>query len=105
MVNDKIRNVISKYEDKAFGWKLTGAGGGGYLVLVTEGEVVDTIKIENQKEFIISRKMSIQLKNIFWDYDFSEKGIEGSSLQAKRQGLFSYARKIVHTIARIAEMV
>jgi hypothetical protein len=45
MLNDKIKKVIRMYEDMAFGWKLTGAGGGGYLVLVTEGEVADTIKI------------------------------------------------------------
>jgi cytidyltransferase-like protein len=46
MLNDKIGEVIRKYEDKAFGWKLTGAGGGGYLVLVTDKGIDDTIKIK-----------------------------------------------------------
>jgi cytidyltransferase-like protein len=46
MLNDKIEEVIKKYEDKAFGWKLTGAGGGGYLVLVTDKGIKETIKIK-----------------------------------------------------------
>ena len=31
MVNEKIWGVISKYKNKAYGWKLSGAGGGGYF--------------------------------------------------------------------------
>lgn len=36
MVNDRIDAVIDTYRDKALAWKLSGAGGGGYLVLLTE---------------------------------------------------------------------
>jgi cytidyltransferase-like protein len=45
MVNPDVRATIRKYSDKALGWKLSGAGGGGYLVLVTEMELPGTIKI------------------------------------------------------------
>jgi hypothetical protein len=46
MLNDKIKEAIKKFKDKAFGWKLTGAGGGGYLVLVTDMDIKETIKIK-----------------------------------------------------------
>ena len=31
MMNDKVSSVIDKYRDTALAWKLSGAGGGGYL--------------------------------------------------------------------------
>ncbi|HKK61300.1 MAG TPA: adenylyltransferase/cytidyltransferase family protein [Bacteroidales bacterium] len=36
MVNEKINGVIDSYKDKALAWKLAGAGGGGYLILLSE---------------------------------------------------------------------
>jgi len=45
MVNDEVKKMIGEYGDKALGWKLSGAGGGGYLVLVSEKEVSGSIKI------------------------------------------------------------
>lgn len=45
MVNDEILNTIKKYGEKAMGWKLSGAGGGGYLVLFAENQVPGTIRI------------------------------------------------------------
>jgi cytidyltransferase-like protein len=36
MVNDMVDNLIQEYADQALGWKISGAGGGGYLILVSE---------------------------------------------------------------------
>jgi cytidyltransferase-like protein len=46
MVNDKINEVIDMYRDKARAWKLAGAGGGGYLILISETPVPNSIKIK-----------------------------------------------------------
>ena len=36
MVNNEILQILEKYKKEALGWKLLGAGGGGYIVLVAE---------------------------------------------------------------------
>jgi galactokinase/mevalonate kinase-like predicted kinase len=46
MMNEKISRVIDKYRDTASAWKLSGAGGGGYLILVSEKEIPETIRIK-----------------------------------------------------------
>ena len=46
MVNDEINHVIEQYKDKALGWKLTGAGGGGYLVLIAKEEIPNAMKVK-----------------------------------------------------------
>ncbi|MDR2948302.1 MAG: adenylyltransferase/cytidyltransferase family protein [Prevotella sp.] len=45
MVADDIFEVLDKYKDKALGWKLSGAGGGGYLTLVSETPIDNAIQI------------------------------------------------------------
>ena len=45
MVNKDITEIIEMYKNDALGWKLSGAGGGGYLVLVSEKPVKNAIQI------------------------------------------------------------
>jgi galactokinase/mevalonate kinase-like predicted kinase len=45
MMNDKIAAVIDTYRDTALSWKLSGAGGGGYLILVSEKEIPNAIRV------------------------------------------------------------
>lgn len=45
MVNPAITEIIDDYKSKALGWKLSGAGGGGYLVLVSEKPIENAIQI------------------------------------------------------------
>ena len=46
MLDGSVLEAIEAYRSRAFGWKLAGAGGGGYLVLVSEEEISGTIKIK-----------------------------------------------------------
>jgi cytidyltransferase-like protein len=46
MMNNKIAEIISDFRDLALCWKLSGAGGGGYLILISENEIPNAIKIK-----------------------------------------------------------
>lgn len=46
MVDDTIMNIIEKYKDQALGWKLSGAGGGGYLILVSDKNIDGAMQIK-----------------------------------------------------------
>jgi hypothetical protein len=46
MLNPEIQKVIDQYCDKALAWKLAGAGGGGYLILLSENKILNSFKIK-----------------------------------------------------------
>lgn len=46
MLNSRIQDVIKSYSNKAVAWKLSGAGGGGYLILISENEIPNAIKVK-----------------------------------------------------------
>ena len=45
MMNKNVSNLIQKYQHQALGWKLSGAGGGGYLILVSQRPIKNALKI------------------------------------------------------------
>jgi cytidyltransferase-like protein len=45
MTNDAVKAMISRYAKKSLGWKLSGAGGGGYLVLVSQQPIPGAIRL------------------------------------------------------------
>ncbi len=53
MVNDKINKEIDKFKDKALAWKLAGAGGGGYLILVSEKPIEGTMQIKVRRKEVL----------------------------------------------------
>ena len=46
MLSNGVEEWIERYKEKAQAWKLSGAGGGGYLALVCEVPPVETIRIK-----------------------------------------------------------
>ncbi len=46
MSNPDVQRVIREYARRAHGWKLSGAGGGGYLVLVSDRELPGLIRLK-----------------------------------------------------------
>lgn len=46
MINEEIEAVISKYKDSVLAWKLSGAGAGGYLVLISDKPVKNAMKVK-----------------------------------------------------------
>jgi cytidyltransferase-like protein len=45
MVNEDILNQIEMYKGDALGWKVSGAGGGGYLIFLSEKPIKNAIQI------------------------------------------------------------
>ena len=45
MMNEAVAEMIEQYQDRALGWKLSGAGGGGYLILVADQPIENAIRI------------------------------------------------------------
>lgn len=46
MLTADIQKVIDSYASQALAWKLAGAGGGGYLILLSEQPVKDSMRIK-----------------------------------------------------------
>ncbi|NLF77630.1 MAG: adenylyltransferase/cytidyltransferase family protein [Chloroflexi bacterium] len=45
MVTEQVSELIDRHRDQALGWKLSGAGGGGYLVLVADRPIPNAVRI------------------------------------------------------------
>ncbi len=50
MLNKEIEKVIDSYKSEALAWKLAGAGGGGYLILLAETPVRGAMKIKIRRK-------------------------------------------------------
>jgi cytidyltransferase-like protein len=45
MMNDAVAQQVKQYQEQALGWKLSGAGGGGYLIFIADHPIKDAIRI------------------------------------------------------------
>jgi cytidyltransferase-like protein len=45
MINETMLELIDKFKHEALGWKVSGAGGGGYLILVADHPIENAIRI------------------------------------------------------------
>ena len=52
MANASIQKTIRQYQKNVLGWKLSGAGGGGYLVLVSRLPVPDALRLKIRRKGI-----------------------------------------------------
>ena len=50
MMNGAVAQLIEKYKDVALGWMLSGAGGGGYLILVADKPIENAVRIVARRE-------------------------------------------------------
>jgi len=50
MLNDKLSEVIDTYRNGTLGRKLSGAGGGGYLILISEKKIDKGISIKIRRK-------------------------------------------------------
>jgi cytidyltransferase-like protein len=46
MMNEEIEKIIDLYKGTAKAWKLSGAGGGGYLIMISEKEIPNAFRIK-----------------------------------------------------------
>ena len=51
MVDPSIRSIIERYRSDAYGWKLSGAGGGGYLIFVAEKKIQNSIQVKIRRQY------------------------------------------------------
>lgn len=45
MITNEMRAAIEEYKDKAYGWKVSGCGGGGYWILIPDQKIPNVIKV------------------------------------------------------------
>ncbi len=50
MVNETVYEVINRYRAQTLGWKLSGAGGGGYVMFVSGGPIKNAVRINVRRE-------------------------------------------------------
>jgi cytidyltransferase-like protein len=50
MMNERVAALIAENRDCALGWKLSGAGGGGYLILAAEKPIPGAIRVIARRE-------------------------------------------------------
>lgn len=50
MVDDNILSKIEEYSDKCYGWKLSGSGGGGYLIFISDKEIEGAFQVHLKKD-------------------------------------------------------
>jgi cytidyltransferase-like protein len=50
MVYDDLFRVIDKYKNSVYGWKLSGAGGGGYLIFVAETPIEGAMQVKVRRK-------------------------------------------------------
>ena len=50
MMTPTVRKLIEQYRNQALGWKLSGAGGGGYLILVSDKPIDGAVRVIARRE-------------------------------------------------------
>ncbi len=54
MMTPEIQKIIDRHRNKAVAWKLSGAGGGGYLIMISEEQIPNAFRIKIRvKDFLI----------------------------------------------------
>jgi mevalonate kinase len=52
MLDGDIEEIVERYRRQALGWKLSGAGGGGYLILIADHNIQGAMRIKVRRKSI-----------------------------------------------------